>query len=116
MREWYDFQQEAINQLRQHFRSIIVQVLDWPSFGLPAAWSVEERGGRPHGKRYFCAYEVWLRDYDYKRYSDPLERVRNLNRLRWLSDRGSVLERVSPSAILLGKRGACALAGGRRIR
>lgn len=46
MQEWYDFEREAINQLRQHFRSIIVQVLEWPSFGLPVAWSVEERGGR----------------------------------------------------------------------
>jgi hypothetical protein len=81
MQEWYDFEREAINQLRQHFRSIIVQVLEWPSFGLPAAWSVEERGDRSHGKRYSCTYEVWSRYYDYKRYADPLERVRDLNRL-----------------------------------
>src|SRR5262249_61181411 len=81
MQEWYDFEREAINQLRQHFRSIIVQVLKWPSFGSPAAWSIEERGGRSHSKRYSCTYEVWSRYYDYKRYSDPLERVRDLNRL-----------------------------------
>ncbi|HEU0183769.1 MAG TPA: hypothetical protein VFS27_00540 [Blastocatellia bacterium] len=37
MQEWDDFEREAINQLRQHFRSIIFQVLEWPSFGLPAA-------------------------------------------------------------------------------
>jgi hypothetical protein len=81
MQEWYDFEREAINQLRQHFRSIIVQVLEWPSFGLPAAWSVEDRGWRSHGKRYSCTYEVWSRHYDYKRYSDPLERVRDVNGL-----------------------------------
>jgi hypothetical protein len=81
MQEWFDFEQEAINQLRQRFRSILVQVLDLPSFGSPAAWSVEERGGRSHGKRYSCAYEVWSRHYDYTRCSDPLERVRYLNRL-----------------------------------
>jgi len=80
MQEWIDFEREAINQLRQHFRSIIVQVLDWPSFGSPAAWSVEERGGRSLGKRYSCTYEVWSRPYDYTRYSDPLERARYLNR------------------------------------
>src|SRR5262249_42787795 len=79
--EWYDFEREAINQLRQHIRSIIVQILDWPSFGLPAAWSVEERGGWSDGKRYSCTYEVWSRYYDYKLYSAPLERVRDLNRL-----------------------------------
>jgi hypothetical protein len=81
MKEWFDFEREAINQLRQRFRSILVQVLDWPSFGSPAAWSVEEHGGRSHGKRYSCTYEVWSRHYDYTRCSEPLERVRYLNRL-----------------------------------
>jgi hypothetical protein len=81
MQDWRDFQLEAINQLRQSFRSIHVQVLDWPMLGSPAAWSVEERRGRSHGNLYSCTYEVWSHHQDYKRLWDPLERVRYLNRL-----------------------------------
>lgn len=124
MQEWFDFEREAINQLRQHFRSIHVQILDWPSFGSPVAWSVEERGGRAHGKRYSCTYEVWSRHYDYTRWSDPLERVRYLNRLGKPTITRRVVDDVPDEDVLALLRSAetlpaispCVAVGTRTIR
>jgi hypothetical protein len=79
--DWYRFEQEAFNELRQLNDPPLVQVLSWPSFERPATWNIEAKSGRLDGRHFRYSYVEWHRYDDLAIFSDPRERLRYLNRL-----------------------------------